>query len=69
MDVREVGRVDWVAVMAVREEKRRGVQGPDTLSDLLSMQITTITGNAWALAPANCHGNNKGGLPLSGEAN
>lgn len=29
------------------------------------MQITTITGNAWALASANCHGNNKGGLPLS----
>lgn len=26
--------------------ERRGVQGLDTLSDLLSMQITTITGNA-----------------------
>lgn len=49
--------------------ERRGVQGLDTLSDSLSMQITTITGNAWALAPANCHSNNKGGLPLSGEAN
>lgn len=48
---------------------RRGVQGLDTLSDSLSMQITTITGNAWALALANCHGNNKGGLPLSREAN
>lgn len=39
------------------------------LSDSLSMQITTITGNASALAPANCHSNNKRGLPLSREAN
>lgn len=37
--------------------------------DSLSMQITTIAGNAWALAAVNCHSNNKGGLPLSGEAN
>lgn len=35
-------------------------------SDLFSMQITTITGNAWALASANCQSNNRGGLPLSG---
>lgn len=37
--------------------------------DLLSMRITTISGNAWALALANSRGNNKGGLPLSAEAN
>lgn len=55
-----------VAVTAVREERYRGL---DCLSDSLSMQITTITGNAWALAAANCHSNNKGGLPLSTEAN
>lgn len=49
--------------------EEEGVQGLDTLSDSLSMQITTITGNAWALAAANCHSNNKEGLPLSAEAN
>lgn len=53
------------ACMEVREER----YGVLILSDSLSMQITTITGNAWALAPANCHSNNKGGLPFSGEAN
>lgn len=54
-----------VAVMAAREEGYR----VETVSDSLSMQITTITGNAWALAAANCHSNNKGGLPLSAAAN
>lgn len=39
------------------------------VSDSLSMQIARITGNALALATANCHSNNKGGLPLSREAN
>lgn len=37
--------------------------------NLLLMQIATISGNAWALALANSHCNNKGGLPLSVEAN
>lgn len=47
---------------------KRGVKGGGGL-DLLSMQITTISGNAWALAPANSPSNNKGGLPLGAEAN
>lgn len=63
--MKEVGREEWVVVMAMRKEGYRVL----ILSDSLSMQITTITGNAWALAPTNCHGNNKGGLPLSREAN
>lgn len=46
-----------------------GEKALDTLSASLSTQITTIRGNAWALALENYYGNNKGGLPLSEEAN
>lgn len=62
---RQGWREEWVAVMAVTEEVQRVLILPDSLS----MQITTITGSARALVAANCHGNNKGRLPLSGEAN
>lgn len=56
---RETGSAAWVATRMAAVEERYGEVW--ILSDSLSMQITTITGNAWALAPANCHGNNKEG--------
>lgn len=61
---KEEGKEKWVALTALREVGYRVL-----ILYSLSMQITTITGNAWALAPANCHGNNKRGLPLSRETN